>query len=202
MNRMQAEAVVLTGGKSERMKQSKSEILLEGLTMSRYIAGELSKVVSRVTVLGREPIEGFEFLADAQDYRGPLSALAAFQPRMEWVFVASCDMPLFQAETASTLLMFAKDSAVVPEVAGSLQPLCAVYPAKEFVTARQLMQEGKKSMMAWLDAISYRRVTESDLSSQGVDIESVLGANTPEELDRLLQIKQAKGRSKSQGPES
>ena len=92
---MDIEAILLTGGASRRMGVDKAALTVGGMPLGEKIARELAKTCDRVTVLGKHPIPGLEFLADEGDYEGPLLALSRFKPTRQHVFVASCDLPLF-----------------------------------------------------------------------------------------------------------
>lgn len=115
------------------MGEDKTGILIDGVPQAQRIADALGAVGLPVTVLGREPIPGHAFLRDANEFAGPLSALAQFAPSADAVFVCSCDLPLFDARIASTLAERLGDrDASVPQVNGFRQPLCALYRAKAF----------------------------------------------------------------------
>jgi molybdopterin-guanine dinucleotide biosynthesis protein A len=181
------EAVVLTGGKSERMGVDKSELLVDGEPLGRRTARLLAEAGYSVTVLGHTPIEGFGFLADKAQFEGPLIALSQFMPSHESVFVAACDMPRFDARIVKALLELLIDSdAAVPILDGKLQPTCALYSAKALSTISKVIDQGKRSLMAWIDSLTVKQVTESDLISGGVTPHAYLNANTPAEFQAIL----------------
>src|SRR5690242_14358652 len=115
---MQIEAVVLTGGASTRMGQDKATLSVGGTLLAVHIATELSKVCEPVTICGREPVAGFPFLADDLESHCPLVALSRFGPTRPLVFVASCDLPLY-------------DSSVVADLAARIGDLQAAVPTVE-----------------------------------------------------------------------
>lgn len=177
------EAVLLTGGASRRMGAPKAELLVEGMPVSHRIVRELSKVVAKITVLGKSPLEGCEFLADAEEFEGPLVALSRFRPSAEFVFVSSCDLPLFDGRLVGELLgRMGEEDAVIPEYGGRLQPLCALYRARVFGAVHDLTSMGERRMTVWLDRISVQEVAQSSLTFS----KAVASANTPEEWADLL----------------
>ena len=184
---MEIEGVVLTGGASRRMGQDKSQLTIQGEVLSERIARTLSNRVGRVTILGRKPISGFEFVADAGEYAGPLMALSRFRPKCDAVLVASCDLPLFDARLIDIFLShLLSHDAVLPEHDGKAQPLCALYKRSAWPLLEQTVAEGRKSVMAWIDRLSIRLVTQDEIRDAGVDPNSIRGVNTPEELQQLL----------------
>lgn len=181
--RMPIEAVVLTGGASRRMGRDKASLLFEGVPLALRVIQKLTPVVSKVTVLGREEVPGYPFLADSEEYAGPLSALTRFKPSRKLVFVCSCDMPRFDSAIVELCLTNIRLASVcVPVVDGSRQPLCALYRASSFAAMKAC---GSRSMMGFLETVATVELSAKALSAAGVSAASVRGANTPEELAEL-----------------
>lgn len=182
---MRVEAVLLTGGKSSRMGEDKSLLIIDGRPQGERIAWELLRHDVPVTVLGQLPIYGCSFLKDEEEYAGPLGALSRFAPQADAVFVASCDLPLFDARIVSLLGDRIGDhQAAVPEVNGYRQPLCALFRASSF---EKLSDLDGQCAMGWLDALDTVVVPEEDIRTAGIDPNSAQGANTKEELKALLE---------------
>jgi molybdopterin-guanine dinucleotide biosynthesis protein A len=144
-----------------------------------------------VTVLGRSPISGAKFLEDVEEFAGPMVALAHFRPRADAAFVVSCDLPLFDVRIVKLLTRKLEsaqrqDSAAVPVLEGFRQPLCALYRSEAFPSLTALAATGKRSMMAWLDALEVIKVHGFELADAGIDRTAMAGANTPEELADIL----------------
>lgn len=180
------EAVVLTGGASTRMGADKAKLDVGGEPQGQAIARRLHERGHRVTICGRERIPGFDFRPDSEAFGGPLAALSGFQPSAAYVFVASCDMPRFDARLVDFLLaVMGHADAAIPYVGGMAQPLCALYKANAFAEARVALEEGRRSVMAWLDRLSVRHVTEFELLGASIDFATLAGANTPAEFEAL-----------------
>ena len=187
---MDVEAVLLTGGASRRMGHDKASLLVDGTTLAERTAGELLGAGYGVTVLGQKQIQGCSFLADEEEYQGPLIALARFSPTKPWVFVASCDMPLFDSRVVALLREKALTSqAVVLEIAGHLQPLCSLYASSIFGLMREAVKDDERSIMRLIKSIDCQVLSEKDLADAGISPLSVTGVNTPEELQQLLSKK-------------
>jgi molybdopterin-guanine dinucleotide biosynthesis protein A len=155
--------------------------------LAERIVRSLRVIDVPVTVLGREPVEGAEFLADSEQFAGPLAALSHFRPSRELVFVVSCDVPRFDASLVKVLEgRMGEHEAVVPVADGWRQPLCALYRASAFERLATVVASGRRSVMAWVDALRVVEVDEEELASLGVDPDAVRGVNTPEELQRAL----------------
>ncbi len=175
------EAVLLTGGASRRMGTDKASLLVHGVPMAERIARELAKACDPVTVIGRSSLPGYLFLEDKDEFAGPLAALAAFTPTRPLVFIASCDLPRFNAQLIEELEEALDDAdAAIPSVEGRLQPLCALYRAEALTRARALAEQGEKRVMRWVDTLRVKTVEPKNE-------EALRSANTPEELRALLE---------------
>lgn len=176
------QAVILTGGASRRMGSDKASLEFDSVPIALRTAQKLDELQIPVTVLGRTPLEGFDFIADQQDFQGPLVALSALTPSRQWVFVASCDMPRFEASVVKELANLATSTdadALIPSIEGRLQPLLGLYRAGVFAS----LSKGMRSMMAWLDTL---KVVALPLEESGLNVRHYLSANTPEELASIL----------------
>jgi molybdopterin-guanine dinucleotide biosynthesis protein A len=177
-------AVLLTGGRSARHGNDKASVAIEGRTVLERMLAELDRARVQVTVLGADPVEGRAFQRDEHEHAGPAAALKRFRPTTEIVFVASCDLPLFRAETVAVLKdKIHGNDAAIPKIAGRPQYLCALYTRSAF--EKWATTEGN-SMQDLVNAINAIEVSESELEESGVDPRWVRGFNTPEELADLL----------------
>ncbi|MBX3117467.1 MAG: molybdenum cofactor guanylyltransferase [Fimbriimonadaceae bacterium] len=193
---MPIEAIVLTGGASSRMGEDKAGLTVGGEPQAKRIADIIAATGHRVTILGRSPIHGHNFLADAEEFRGPLAALSRYDPFSEFVFVASCDMPRFDPRIVPVLRTGIDSAsgeaqnegvfdAAMPVIGGKMQPLCALYRRTAFLKIPEVVSAGKASLMSWLDLLNVRPFEAAELRSEGLDPHCVHSANTPEEFQGL-----------------
>lgn len=184
---MEIEGVLLTGGASRRMGADKAHLNVDGQPLAERIANGLLSYCSQVTVLGNEAIAGCEFLADADQFAGPLAALSRFTPTSGLIFVASCDLPRFDGRLIPYFAHLLNGAqGVLPHNDGHVQPLCSIYTRGAWSHLQAAVSDGKKSLMAWLERIQYRTVTPEELGQAGLDPRAFQGANSPEELAQLL----------------
>lgn len=186
-HKMDIEGVILTGGKSERMGLNKANILIDGVFLSEKIADELSRAVKKITVLGREPIQGYEFLLDKDEFSGPLSALANFSPAEKHVFVASCDLPFFD----SSIVSFFKENidnydAVIPKCQDKLQPLCALYHAHSWEILKKLNSQSESRIMSWVKQLKVREVTETEMIVANINPRIPINMNSKEDFQKFF----------------
>lgn len=144
---------VLAGGASRRMGQDKALLPLGSGTMVEQIASAVRAAAGNVTILG--PVDryahlGFPVVPDKIENCGPLGGLytALSLTAADWNLFVACDMPDVTANFLVGLIEAAEAAdadCVVPESAGKLDPLCAVYhrrvaPAAESAIHRKLFK--------------------------------------------------------------
>ncbi|MCA9238965.1 MAG: molybdenum cofactor guanylyltransferase [Planctomycetales bacterium] len=195
-------AVVLCGGQSSRMGKDKANLLLGGQSLLSRALDAVSLVVPEariVCVAAKEqklPVlsTAIRVVRDPRENLGPLAALATglreLPVECDAVVVTGCDHPLLSAEVLEELLnQLGGSAAVIPEVAGCLQPLPAVYSISIRGAAEQLLHEGRRSLHSLLDAIPWRPADMPAVRSIDPELLSFLACNNAAELaeaERLL----------------
>jgi cyclic pyranopterin phosphate synthase len=144
--------LVLTGGKSERMKRDKALIEYKGMPHAQYISQILGKFCDEVFLSAREgqwdqtSLENLPVIVDSVDTRGPIAGILSAmkkKPEANWIVVA-CDLVHFNEETVTKLL--AAYDPKTPATAyknsekGFPEPLCALYTPE----ARAIFEEAVK----------------------------------------------------------
>jgi molybdopterin-guanine dinucleotide biosynthesis protein A len=139
-------------------------------------------------------------LPDREPGLGPLAGLVGgLRATVEdQCWVLSCDLPFITPELGSALLTELGDPrsedgpfAAVPVVNGRLQPLCAAYRREAWRVGASLLEQGKRSMRALLEALPVRRVPEEQLRLVGDPRLLLLNVNTPEDLETARSLPRA-----------
>jgi cyclic pyranopterin phosphate synthase len=133
--------LILTGGKSERMKIDKALIAYKGKPHAEYMHDVLSKYCDGVFLSVRKDqwkdtsLEKYPSITDPYE-KGPIGGLlSAFEkhPDANWIVVA-CDLVHFNEKTVEKLLAHANDKVVATAYAntdgGFPEALCALYTPK------------------------------------------------------------------------
>ncbi|CAN5405705.1 hypothetical protein BH11ARM2_BH11ARM2_27970 [soil metagenome] len=176
------EAFLLTGGRSVRMGRDKAVLEIDGEAQAARMVRLLTEAGISTTILGRTQVPGANLLEDDETVKGPLDALRRARPTAETAFVASCDLPRFDARLVEVLQERIGDAdAAIPFVDGFRQPLVGLYRSSAF----ESIPVGG-CPMDWLNILDVRLVTEDELKAAGVAPETTRGANTPEEWLALV----------------
>ena len=178
---MEIEAVVLTGGASRRMGFDKSKLQIAGEESALRIARLLKEIGLKVTIFGPDG------QADVMPNSGPLAALANYIPKTKWVFVASCDLPLFDVKIVLELKKWIESyDAALPVIDGRAQPFCGLYSQSAISKAAEFDAIGETRVMKWIDSLNVKFINQETISASGLNPDCVRGANTPEEWSSLV----------------
>jgi molybdenum cofactor guanylyltransferase len=188
--------IILAGGASRRMGRDKATLPWGDSTVLEHLCRQLQPL-SLLVVVGPDeqrlpPVPGGTLVYDDQPYAGPLAGLAkglAYFPTEAVVLVTGCDYPLLTMELVMQLLQAMNDAeAVVLVKDGVRQPFPGIYRAAMLPKVEQLLEVGRRSMQALLDAVECKTIAESMWQAwPGVE-RQLTNINTPEEYQRALRL--------------
>jgi len=183
-------AFVLTGGKSTRMGQDKSALVLGGSTLlDRAI--EIARAASGdVRLLGTQA-EGttIPVIPDRFPGCGPLAGIdaALAVTRAELNFIFSVDTPFVPAAFVRYLVQRARQTDALvtyPRLSSGYQPLCAVYHKQFGAIADAALQRRQYKIDPLFSAISTCIIDDTELRKLGFTDEIFDNLNTPEDWER------------------
>lgn len=141
-------SLLLTGGKSTRMGQDKSQLCYRGSTPEwQRLHALLSSLTEQCFLCHRADQDfGVPAIIDSGD--GPLAAIHTAQlahPAARWLVVA-CDLPLLERETLETLIQQADEQSICTayrnRVDGLPDPLCAIYEPRSATIIQESIAQG------------------------------------------------------------
>lgn len=146
--------LVLTGGKSERMKRDKALLEYRGVPHAEYIHGLLKNVCEDVYLSAQEnqwqgtKLAHLPVIVDSVAGNGPIAGiLSAFNkhPDANW-FVVACDLVHFNKQTIDHLVQNYRQAAVATAFKnmekGFPEPLCALYTPDAKALFEQALNDG------------------------------------------------------------
>lgn len=179
--------LVLTGGKSERMKEPKALINYKGKPHAQYIYDVLSSYCDEVFLSQREnqwkgtALESYPSIEDT--FEGPMGGmLSAFTkyPEADWI-VAACDLVHFNEKIVEKLLAHSGEAPAVcfkNRERGFPEPLCAYYTSH----AKDIFMDAYKSdVRCPVKVLRNIKVKLLD-QEEGINLANI---NTPEERHEL-----------------
>lgn len=196
---MQAEGLILAGGRSTRMGgRHKGGLTYGKKTFTQLLVEELQKEVSCVRLsYGQErgvSYRGCEILMDPYPDCGPIGGIYAGLEACggEFMLTAACDMPLLKIEFYHYLMdkLGQEDidgafyDGVIPVSCGRIHPLAAIYRKRVCkVMKEQILNEN----YCLRDALKHMHMLYVDVTGQA-EFEAMLqNINTLEEYERLTE---------------
>lgn len=181
-------ALILAGGKSERMGTDKALIDFNGQSFIESSIHAVKPLCSRILILG-DPTKyahlGYEVIPDLIENSGPLAGLytGLSASLSELNVVLSCDIPLIQLGIIEKLLKEYDSTldALVCESKGQLNPLVGIYHKRTAPIAKQQLEDHQRSMMKFLGRLDYKT-----LELQEEETHILKNINTSIELKELL----------------
>ena len=183
-------ALVLVGGKSERMGLPKMELNYHGVPQWEYLEAVCQDLNIPVVFSCREEQQDFffsqgkEIVLDRFGSIGPLGAIASAmnsKPGVSWLVLA-CDMPGLNAEAIRVLIHQRNKKAMATAFWNHErqwhEPLAAIWES-----------QSRGEVFAWLAQSQCPRKLLSAINTQGVkevDASWYQNVNTPEEKDNWL----------------
>jgi molybdopterin-guanine dinucleotide biosynthesis protein A len=193
-----AAGIVLAGGRSSRMGESKAALEWHGSTLLHRTAGLLVRSVDGPVVVVRAPGQqlpalptGVEVVEDPVEGRGPMqgiaTGLAAVADRAPVAFVCSTDLPfLHPAYVRRVLGALGPDvDVVLPHAGGHRQPLAAAYRTGLAPLVAREVADGRLKLAMLFDHCRVRRTDAADLLADTAlaavdpELDSVLNVNEP-----------------------
>lgn len=126
--------IILSGGKSKRMGQNKSFLVINNLTVIEKIAGLMQSLFSKVLLITNTPAEykmlGIDTYEDIHKNIGPLAGIYSglVNSKTEKNFIISCDVPMMTEKLIRYITDYKTERKItVCRADGFLQPLAGIY---------------------------------------------------------------------------
>lgn len=185
----EVQAVILAGGKSERMGSPKALLDFRGNTFIAHLLLALQPQVNGLVIMGQPAGVsladlGVEIIKDSEQ-DGPLAAIAQAlaASRKAWVLFAPCDNPLLPPNYAQQMLYSARHQQtklVYVEKHDRAQPLYALIHKDLLPSLQAYLAAGGRKIMDWYREVEAGAVEWTDA---GLLFENI---NTPEEYQAFV----------------
>jgi phospholipid/cholesterol/gamma-HCH transport system ATP-binding protein len=187
-------AFVLAGGRSSRMGSDKALLSLGEQTLLERSLKTASAAASTVRISGsKERYAKFgDVIEDIYEDSGPLGGIhaALSASGTDLNLMLSVDLPHMTPEFLKWLFERAgetQDLIVVPDGAGSPQPLCAIYRLGALEAVTRALQAGEFKIGRLFSQVPTRVLTEQEIVSSGFSVTIFHNVNTPDEFKALEQ---------------
>lgn len=176
--------VILAGGMSRRMGQSKADLKLLGKSLLRWQVEKLQALGIRDVMLSGSKcphLPGTRIVADEFPQRGPLGGIHAClkAARCPRCLVVSVDTPLVPIGALARLCRSHMDGVTVLRHGGKQEPLLAVYDSGTAQVIQTLIESGSAAVRALEHLVPWNH-----FDYMGPE-PLLLNCNTPEEFSKL-----------------
>lgn len=178
--------LILAGGRGQRLGREKAGVMLGGESLLQR-AIRLARPLGEVWVVGDgRPLPvppDVRVVADIFPGKGPFGGLftGLLLSPSPYALALACDMPFLNPQLLGYILSLAPgNDAVVPRVGQFLEPLHAVYSRTCLPVLRDLLRQGKLSLLELFPRIKVRYVEDWELR----DTLSFFNINTPQDLEQ------------------
>lgn len=190
--------IVLCGGESRRMGQSKAWLRLGPETMLQRVVRLLEPVSDRIVVVAAEAQELPELPSHVRIARdpvpagGPLEALKAgleaLEDSADWVYLTGTDAPFFQPGWVRRLAEQAEGhDLVLPVEHDRMHPLAALYRARPTrLAVGAMLVEGERRLSGLEARLNTRKVEVETMRAVDPGLKTLRNLNTPEDYDRAI----------------
>ena len=200
-------AVVLAGGKSQRLGMDKSLLRFEGEWLLQRILNQLAALsVDRLVVANDAqklaPLN-VPVVPDARAGMGPLGGIYSGLQAMRCergLFVA-CDMPLLNLPLLQYMVRLSPQfDVVIPRVGDETEPLHAIYSKACLQPIADLLDRGQRRVIHFFDRVRVRYIEPQEIETFDPAHLSFFNINTPADLQRAQELSHLDGRAESLVP--
>jgi molybdopterin-guanine dinucleotide biosynthesis protein A len=190
--RWQISAIILSGGKSQRMGKDKAFIRIGQKPIIETIAVILQELFKETLIVTNRKDSylhlGLAVYEDILPDQGALGGLhtGLFRSSFFNSFAVACDMPSLNPGVINYLCQEAEGyDVVVPRTEDGFQPLHALYSKRCIEPIQSVLKEGKTRILDFYPRVRVRVVEAREFLSIDPEMQSFVNINTPEELNRL-----------------
>ncbi len=192
-------SIVLAGGRSSRLGQDKSALVIAGERLLQrtvnslgHLGGEIVLVLApeqSPPLLNSSP--KVKLATDTEFGKGPLvgiySGLTASLD--EYNMAVACDMPFLNVNLLKYMMDLVQGfDIVIPRTNGEIEPLHAIYSKRCLDSIAQMIAENDLKTRNLLDKVKVRYVEESEIARFDPHHMSWFNINTPTDLKKAERI--------------
>jgi molybdenum cofactor guanylyltransferase len=176
---------ILAGGRSRRFGRPKSFAKYNEKYFIEYSINALKQNTDRIVIVSHPSLTtsmssiGIDTLEDIPAYqgKGPLVGILSVMEAedAEWYAVLPCDTPKMTTSIVNDILSHREVGidAVVPVIAGRIQPLNAIYHKRVKTLIIHLLETDNYKMKALLEMCKVKYITEQDLRIDGTEFANI-----------------------------
>ncbi len=197
MSNYPCSAVILAGGQSKRLGGvNKAYFQVGKRRMLDRILEVLRPLFDEIILVTSDPGSYLEWdlliVSDHFDQRSSLTGIHAglFAASHPHALVAACDMPFIQPELVQMLLkaIEPKWDVIIPQTAGGLEPLLAVYSQRCLKPIQHQLTGGRYRIQGFFQQVRIKTIQENQLRRADPELASFFNINSADDLTRAKEM--------------
>lgn len=157
--------IILSGGKSSRMRTNKALLLYKDKPFIQHVINAMSPLVNELIIVGR-PDEyahlNLKCIDDIIENSGPLAGVYSGleASKTKYNLILSCDVPLITTGILTTIIDHIDDESDVIQIEsnGQAMPLIAIYKKHCKSLFRSLLHQGERRLLKALDQLMVKNI--------------------------------------------
>jgi len=196
-------SIILAGGKSSRLGQSKALQIIEGKSLIQWVVDRLA-ILSTEIIISTAHGEAIpcssavrvKTVADIYPGKGPLvgiysGLIASSSPR---AIVIGCDTPFLSVSLLEYMTQVCSTfDVVVPRIKNKLEPLCAVYSKNCSGPIQGLLEQDELRIRKLFSMVKVKYVEEDEINRFDPKHLSFFNINSQADLERARKLAAERG---------
>ncbi len=163
----QVEGIILAGGKSSRMRENKSLVLLDKKPLIEHVFNRMKKQVNKLSINSNEFLSIFpqslQFGDAIPGQLGPLSGIFSglVKAKSDWVQFCPNDTPFFPTnlvEQLSRHIDKKNPKIILPISDNKLEPIFLLCPKYLASNCEEFLSSGERKVEAWIKSNNFQTV--------------------------------------------
>jgi len=196
-------SIILAGGKSSRLGQSKALQVIEGKSLIQWIVDRLAILSTEIiiaTAYGKAipcfSAARIKTVADLYPGKGPLVGIYSglIASSSSRAIVVGCDTPFLSVDLLEYMTQICSTcDVIVPLIKKKVEPLCAVYSKSCLAPIQELLERNELQISRLFSMVKVKYVEEDEINGFDPEHLSFFNINSPDDLERARKLAAEKG---------
>jgi molybdopterin-guanine dinucleotide biosynthesis protein A len=201
-------SIILAGGKSSRLGQSKALKIIEGKSLIQWVIDHLA-ILSTEIIIATARGEAIpcsssirmKTVADIYPRKGPLAGIYSglIASSSSRAVVVGCDTPFLSVDLLEHMSQLSSTfDIVVPRIKRKVEPLCAVYSTSCLAPIQMLLERNELAIRKLFGMVKVKYVEEDEINRFDPEHLSFFNINSQNDLERARKLAAKKGWGKEE----
>jgi len=196
-------SIILAGGKSLRLGQSKALQVIDGKSLIQWVVDRLA-ILSTEIIIATAHGEAIpcssavriKTVADIYPGKGPLAGIYSglIASSSSRAIVVGCDTPFLSVGLLEYMTQLSSTfDVVVPRIKNKLEPLCAVYSKNCLAPIQELLEQNELRISELFRMVKVRYIEKDEINSFDPEHLSFFNINSQADLNKARKLAAERG---------